>query len=61
METMMFPVLEQKILGENKQFLCGKEMTPIDYLLAEELNTTLLLISKDIDKNKFKRLCTWRK
>ena len=57
----MFPVLEQKILGENKQFLCGKEMTPIDYLLAEELNTTLLLISKDIDKNKFKRLYTWRK
>ena len=61
METMMFPVLDGKILGASKQFLCGKEMTPVDYILSEELNTVLILLDKEIDQDKFKNLSKWRK
>ena len=56
---MMFPVLEHKIL-KDRQFLCGNEMTPVDYMLSCELNTTILMLDKHIDEEKFPHLAEWR-
>jgi hypothetical protein len=63
LESMMFPVLEHKIFGgvNRKQFLCGPEMTPVDYMLSCELNTILMLLRRQIDKVKFPCLNLWNK
>ena len=40
-----FKIIEKNILNEPKQFICGKNQTPVDYYLSCELNTTMILLN----------------
>ena len=59
MNTFILPYIEKNFLSD-KKFLVSNNQTPVDYLLYCELNQTLVLLNKCIDKDKFPRIYAWR-